>query len=290
MSKVTDALRLTEGANWADRVLAAAPGSVSQADAAAQERAGTERPSWDVAAVRRVAAADGTLDALFLSSNGTAYAGEQYRLARTRIAQRLGKPFVLVVSSPGVGDGKTLTAQNLAVALALKGQERTLLLDGDLRKGAVHQRLRISSRPGLAEVLSGDCRLEQALLRFEKPAQLYVLPAGEPKSNPSELLSSSVWQDLAKTLRCYFDYVIVDSPPVSVLADFDLIAAACDGVVLVVRPNHTDRSLCSAALHKVRSKLTGVLINAAEEWILWKRGPRRYYDYYRRRQANDDAG
>lgn len=277
MSKITDALKRTDGVDWADRVLA--PSGLPQEDP--RERHPGEPFPWNAEAVRTAGSAGDLLDSLFVSSNGTAYAGEQYRIARTRIVQRLSKPFVLVISSPGVGDGKTLTAQNLAVALALRGEERTLLLDGDLRKGAVHGRLGIAPQPGLAEVLLGACGWEQAMVRLEKPPQMYVLPAGEPKRNPSELLSLSGWPELAGKLRKHFDYVIVDSPPVSLLADFDLIAAVCDGVVLVVRPNHTDRSLCQAAFHKVRPKLTGVLINAAEEWFLWKKGPRRYYDHYR---------
>ena len=79
-----------------------------------------------------------------------------------------------------------------------------------------------------------------------------------------------------------FAHVIVDSPPIELVADFDLIAAVCDGVALVVRPDHTDRSLCLAAIQKLKPKLTGVLVNAARDWFLWKKSS--YHNYYHYRQ------
>jgi capsular exopolysaccharide synthesis family protein len=233
-----------------------------------------------VPAVERVLPARIADAAALLGTSGKrSYTAEQYRIVRTKIAQLLASPFRLVVTSPSIGDGKTVTAINLSVALALKGEGRTLLVDADLRRPAVHRRLGIPQSAGLADVLEGTCRVEEAMCRVEQLPALYVLPSGEPRGNPTELFDSSRWHALADTLRGRFAHVIVDCPPVELVADYDLIAAACDRVVLVVRPDHTDRALCMAAVAKVRPKLAGVLINAVEEWFLWRKSARQY-SYY----------
>jgi capsular exopolysaccharide synthesis family protein len=204
---------------------------------------------------------------------------EQYRIARTKIVQRLSRPFVLVVSSPSVGDGKTFTALNLAISLALNGEGRTLLIDADLRHPSVHRLIGAPIEPGVAEVLSGACALQDALFRIEQVPSFYVLPGGSAGSNSADLLATSGWRALSTAVRSHFSHVIVDSPPIDIVADYDLIAAAGDAVLLVIRPDHTDRACCAASFTKVRPKLIGVLINAAAKWLLW-RTPAHNYRYY----------
>jgi capsular exopolysaccharide synthesis family protein len=234
----------------------------------------------------RIAAAS----AILCPTDGLSYAAEQYRIVRTKLVQALHKPFRLVITSPGAGDGKTITALNMAAAMALKGEGRTLLIDGDLRGARVHRLLEVPISPGLAEVLEGTCRLEKAMFAVEQLPNLHVLPAGKPESNPTELLDSSRWRALAEKAQQLFAHVIVDSPPVELVADFDLIAAVCDGVALVVRPDHTDRSLCLAAIKKLGPKLTGVLINAAPDWFLWKKSAyHRYYHYHQEHKKGEQA-
>jgi capsular exopolysaccharide synthesis family protein len=204
---------------------------------------------------------------------------EQYRIIRTRIFHQLPGSSITVIASPGMGDGKTVTAVNLAAALAHKSEDKVILIDADLRLSKVHERLGIPKTPGLAEVLSGACTLEEAMLRVEQLPNFYVLPAGQAEANPTELLDSSNWRALLARLREEFRRTIVDSPPVEAVADYDLIAASCDGVVLVVRPDHTSRPLLARALTKVKGKLIGVLINDVEDWFLWKRGSPSYHYY-----------
>jgi capsular exopolysaccharide synthesis family protein len=206
-------------------------------------------------------------------------ASEQYRVIRTRIFHQVQGASVTVVSSPGMGDGKTVTALNLAAALALKSEDKVILVDADLRLSKVHERLGIPASPGLAEVLAGSCTLEDALIRVEQLPNFFLLPAGEAESNPSELLDSSRWPALVRKLRSEYQRTIVDSPPVEAVADYDLIASVCDGLVLVVRPNHTSRTALNGALAKVKGKLTGVLINGAEDWFLWRTKSSDYYYY-----------
>jgi capsular exopolysaccharide synthesis family protein len=187
---------------------------------------------------------------------------------------------MIVVSSPTTGDGKTITAINLAGALAQRSDEQILLLDADFRRAMVHVCLGLPQEPGLAEVLAGEAEFEDTVYRVEQLPNLYILPAGTAGERPSELLDSSSWRTFGERIRDQFHRVVVDCPPVEAVADYDLITAVCDGVVLVVRPDHTDRKLCMGALKTVGQKLIGVLINDAIEWFLWKRQRSHYY-YYR---------
>jgi Mrp family chromosome partitioning ATPase len=125
-------------------------------------------------------------------------AGEQYRTVRTNLLQNPDAPRVLVVSSCGSGDGKTLSAVNTAGALAIKGETTVLLVDADLRNPSLAPALGLPPDPGLADVLHGDCKLEDAIVETAQFPNLYVLPAGKARRNPAELLDSA---RLASTLR-----------------------------------------------------------------------------------------
>jgi capsular exopolysaccharide synthesis family protein len=208
-------------------------------------------------------------------------AGEQYRAVRTNLLQNPDAPRVLVVSSCGSGDGKTLSAVNTAGALAIKGETTVLLVDADLRKPSLARTLGLPEEPGLADVLNGDCQLEDAIMRTTQFPNLYVLPAGKARRNPAELLDSARWHQLCAVVKDSFRFVLIDTPPVAAVTDYDLVQAVADGVIFVVRPDHSDRNLCLAALQKASAtgKLTGVLINCAENWFLYKRYGRYPYPY-----------
>lgn len=239
----------------------------------------------DVGAVPAPPAGDAGWLPLLADGCDLKYAAEQYRIVRTRLVQKLGERFRVVVTSPGIGDGKTVNAINLAASLAMKSEGRTLLIDADLRRANVHRWLELPQSPGLADVLAGTCAAQDAIVPVEGLAGLLVMPAGQARENPTELLDSSRWRSLAELVRQKFPQVILDCPPVEVVADYDLIASVCEGVVLVVRPDHTDRPSCLAALGKLRPKLTGVLINESREWFLWKKGAQGSY-YYSRKYTN----
>lgn len=209
-----------------------------------------------------------------------AYSAEQYRMVRTKILPVLKPPFRLLVTSPGMGDGKTVTAVNLAVAMALRSEEPTLLIDADLRRSTVHRLLQVGGDPGLAGILSGRSGLEDAIFTVEGLPGLSILPAGKPQGSPTELLDCARWRTLMDMLTALFAQIIVDTPPVEVVADYDLVEAACDGVLLVVRPDHTSRPLCIKAVERLRPKLTGVIVNAAPVWFLWRKPARYGYYYY----------
>ena len=109
---------------------------------------------------------------------------------------------------------------------------------------------------------------------------LFVLSAGAAVDNPVELLDSAAWQGLCVKLRGLFRYVILDSPPVGAVADYDLIQAVCDGVIVVVRPDHTDRRLCQKALDNIpKAKFLGVLLNCVPDWKPGRHAGADYYYY-----------
>lgn len=198
-------------------------------------------------------------------------AAEQYRLIRTRILQHPGRPRSIAVTSPGEGDGKTTTSINIAACLALKSDTSVLLVEADLRRPALVKYLGLSGKPGLVDVVEGKCSLAQAIIRVEQIPNLYVLPAGEVRRNPSELLDSAGWRELLSKLQVMFHYTIFDTPPAGSVADFALLQASVNGVVLVARPDQTSRSALTHSLGLIsRSLLIGTVLNATSNWFMYR--------------------
>jgi receptor protein-tyrosine kinase len=198
-------------------------------------------------------------------------AAEQYRIARTKIVHHPRRPKTIAVTSPSTGDGKTITAINIAGALSLKAASKILLMDVDFRRSSVYGLLGLQKSPGLAEVLSGECALEEAVIEAQEYPNLNILVSGEAKANPSELLESPRWHALCDAIRTQYEYVILDTPPMGAVADCDLIQLAADGILMVLRPEHTQRSNCMRALGSIsKEQLIGVLLNCTKSWPLGK--------------------
>jgi capsular exopolysaccharide synthesis family protein len=216
---------------------------------------------------------------LFPFDQKNSRAGEQYRIVRTKILQHLLQPKILVVSSATPGDGKTINSLNLAGVLALKPDLKVLFLEADFHRGGVSSMLGLPKSPGLSELLKGTCTLEDALIQVEQMPNLFVMVAGESGAASAELLDSPQWRALNQSFRKQFSMIVIDSPPVGILADFDLLQAVADGVIFIVRPDHTNRSLCLKAFDIVpEQKLMGIIVNAAEDWFL-SRSEQSYYGY-----------
>jgi capsular exopolysaccharide synthesis family protein len=208
-------------------------------------------------------------------------AAEQYRIVRTKITQHPLQPRSIVVSSASSGDGKTVTAINLAAVLALKQDFQVLLIDADLRRREVSKVLGIPEQPGLTSVLKGECPLDDALIHLQQFPNLFILPGGVTDRNPAELLASPRWREVMLETRQRFHYVVVDATPMTAVADFDLVQVACDGIVLVVRPDHTDRKTFTKVLETVpKDKLIGTVLNCVEDWFLYKTQNYGYYKGY----------
>ncbi len=205
-------------------------------------------------------------------------ATDQYRILRTKITQHPTQPRFILVSSPASGDGKSVSAVNIASVLSLNSDAKVLLVDADFRRSTIHTHLGLPVAPGLAEVLAGVCGVHQAVINAKELPNLYVLPAGNSPSSPAELLAGAKWPALCSWLRTSFRHVIVDSPPVEAVADYALIQAACDGVILVIRSDHTKRRRYQEALRAVpKAKFLGVLLNCVPAWSLKRYTHAEYY-------------
>ena len=206
-------------------------------------------------------------------------AAEQYRIIRTKITHHRNRPRILTITSGGVGDGKTVSAINIAGALALKEGFSVLLADIDFRRSSLSAKLGIDSSPGLANVLRGVSALQEAVVRLEQLPNLYVLPIGEEASDATELLESDRYLFVRAQFARLFDYTIIDGPPAHVVADSELLEATSDGVIVIVRPDHTNRSRCLDILGSMpKEKLIGVVVNSVSDWFLL-RSLGHYYAY-----------
>jgi len=249
--------------------------------------AGVERPAEVMVSpgarrttVRIVPLRISALDPVLPFDNGNPAAAEEYRIIRTKILNYATKPRLIVVSSPTSGDGKTVTSINIAASLALKDEARVLLIDADLRRPRVAGMLGIPSAPGLADVLRGKSLLDDAVIRAEQLPNLSILPAGLVAGNPAELFDSQPWRALIEEVRARFTHVIIDTTPLGVVADYELTQSASDGVIVVLRPDHTLRVECRRALGVVPSdKLIGVVLNCVADWWLWRHHSYAYYQY-----------
>ena len=190
-------------------------------------------------------------------------AAEQYRSLRTRIKRAENGRAIrtIVITSPAKGDGKSLTAANLALTMAQEFQQRVLLIDGDLRRPTVHQLFGVNDGPGLADVLMGLADIDQALVSIPEH-HLTVLPAGVPPGHPAELLGSAAMRRTLDTLRTRFDRILIDMPPVAPLADLHVVAPVADGILMIVRAGVTPKPAIEQALAGLdMTKVLGLVLN-----------------------------
>jgi capsular exopolysaccharide synthesis family protein len=188
---------------------------------------------------------------------------EQYRAIRTRLAHREEHvPLrTLMITSPGQGDGKSVTSGNLALTMAQEIQRNIVLIDADLRSPAVHSLFGVVGTPGLAEVLAGTATLDEALI-YLPDFRLTILPAGAAPQFPTELLGSNAMRRVIDALRARFDRLLLDVPAVTPLADVGTLAPLADGVVMVVRAGVTQRPALDEALAGFdQNQVVGIVLN-----------------------------
>ena len=194
-------------------------------------------------------------------------AAEQYRTLYYRLERmRELRPMKLVAFTSSVaGEGKTVTAVNLALTAARANREkRILLIDADLRRSQVASVLGIRGKPGLTEVLEGEEPLQDAIRRFQSTS-LMVMPAGGTPEEPTQVLASSRMKMLLKRLRDAFDEVYVDLPPTLPFADSAILGMQTDGVVMVIRANHTSQRLVNQAMESMQgAPIVGCVLNGAD--------------------------
>jgi protein-tyrosine kinase len=204
------------------------------------------------------------LHPVLAAAAGSGTVAEQYRALRTRIVQADHRASsVILVTSPGRGEGKSVTAANLALAMAQEYQRRSCIIDADLRAPEISRLFGIPQGPGLSDVLLGAATLEEALVTVEEH-QVTVLPAGRVTAHPAELLGTTAMRRTLETLRTQFDRVVIDTPSAAPLADVGILTPLVDSVVLVVRAGITPTPAIHDALAAIdRSKLLGIVLNEA---------------------------
>ncbi|MGH9488630.1 MAG: CpsD/CapB family tyrosine-protein kinase [Terriglobales bacterium] len=167
----------------------------------------------------------------------------------------------LLVTSAAPGEGKSISAANLALTLARPGNERVLLLEGDLHRPALLGRMGVHHDTGLADWLEQRAPLAACLARWPQ-LPLWVLPAARSRSLPLELLQACAPGEILRPLEPLFDWIVVDAPPLLPMADACHWACAADGVLLVVRVHRTRRSDLEQAMRQLeRETWLGVILN-----------------------------
>jgi capsular exopolysaccharide synthesis family protein len=229
-----------------------------------------------------------------LMSNGVpANFSEAFRAIRTHVlfssAQEGSR--TVVVTSSGPGEGKTLVATNLAVALA-QASQRVLLVDADMRKPRVHLVFDRQQEPGLSNVLVGNARPSESVWNSLVPG-LWVMPAGMIPPNPAELLGSKRFKDFVTTLGQHFDWVVIDTPPVMAVTDSCIVAHAAQDVVFVLGAEMTSRHTAQRAIEQLqnaKAKFVGAILNRVDlkhqGYYYSQYYKREYADYYVRNAAS----
>ena len=244
----------------------AVPMTATQAAAAAYtERIAAASATAPEVPVGRVSHSVNLAPTLVTALAPDAVAAEQYRALRTRVLHAdNGVPLhILLVTSPGRGEGKSVTAANLALAMAQEYQQRICIVDANLRHPQLHRLFDIAEAPGLTDVLLGRASLEDALVAVEEH-HITVLPAGDPAQHPAELLGTVTMRRALDTLRSQFDRVIIDAPAAAPLADIGILTPLVDSVMLVVRAGVTSKPAIGDAIAAIdQGKLLGVVLNEA---------------------------
>ena len=192
---------------------------------------------------------------------------EAYKTARTNTIFSVSGSMenyckVIAVTSAGPGEGKTTTTINLAITFAQTGA-RVLIIDGDLRKPRVHQYLGVVKTDGLSTVLSNQKTFDEVVYKNIREG-LDLLASGSIPPNPAELLSSDAMGEILKDLKLRYDYIFLDTPPVTVVTDAAALSKFTDGLILIVRQDYTAHENIEQALNLLKiadAKVLGFFVN-----------------------------
>lgn len=217
---------------------------------------------------------------------GDSAASEAFHLLGVRLRHlRRQRPLKKVlVTSTIPQEGKSMVAANLACTLALRTQQKVLLLEGDIRRPTQSKIFGIASKSGICNWLNGERSLVNCMYRLDGPG-IWILPAGEATGNSLELLQSGRLLPMMEQLTNWFDWVVIDSPPILPLADTSVWTNMADGILLVARQGTTQKRQLQRGLEAVGTqRLIGALLNSAKSVA--------HLDYYYRpdnRLPTDDA-
>ena len=190
---------------------------------------------------------------------------EQFKALRAKFEYQVDmhKYKVVAVTSSIAEEGKTTICANLAANLASIGRKKVLLIDADLRKCELAPYLKISSKPGLTEILRGSASLENGI--HKSTGELYVIPGGERITDASDLLAGDKFRSLLKEMRSRFDFVLLDTPPILPVADTMSLRDQIDGFILIFRMGFTPHVMLRQIVDEIeKEKILGVVLNQVE--------------------------
>jgi len=202
---------------------------------------------------------------LISHSNPKSPISEAFRVLRTNI-QFLSfdkKLKTILITSSGMGEGKTTVISNLAITMAQTGS-KVLLIDGDLRKPKIHQLFSFSNSKGLTNLLISRHGYDKDFIQNSGIDNLDILVSGPIPPNPSELLGSSVMKDFLLGLKDYYDIILIDTPPVGTVTDAAVLSTITDGVILLISSGNIQIKAAQRAkelLLKVNANIIGVALN-----------------------------
>jgi capsular exopolysaccharide synthesis family protein len=200
---------------------------------------------------------------------------EKFRFLAVRLRHlRQSRPLKkILITSSIPQEGKSTVAANLACTLAQRKPQKTLLLEGDLRRPNIASQFGLAKLPGLCEWLSGE---SQSINIYRLGSLgVWILPAGSTPQNPLELMQSGKLSPLMEQLEAWFDWIVIDSPPVLPLADTSLWSRLADGILMVTRKGTTEKQQLQRGLEAIdKSKLLGALVNSSANAA--------HSDYYQR--------
>ncbi len=223
---------------------------------------------------------------LVASSDDGSPASEAFHLLGVRLRHlRRTRPMKkLLITSTVPQEGKSMVAANLACTLALRTQQKVLLLEGDVRRPTQSKIFGLPERSGVCEWLGGSGSLLKNMYRLDGPG-IWILPAGFATGNSLELLQSGRAIPMMEQLTNWFDWVVIDSPPILPLADTSVWTNLADGILLVARQGVTHKRQLKRGLEALGTqKLLGALLNSASGVELAD-----YYYRSKNRLLNDDA-
>ena len=206
---------------------------------------------------------------------------EAMRGVRLNVIHEYGpaQPLLVTITSPGPGDGKSFLSANLALAFA-EGGHRTLLIDGDARRGQQHRRFKTSRQPGLVDLLMGQATTEQIVQTTAYP-RLHLIGCGTRTQRAPEVLGSPAMGNLIEQLRPEFDVIIIDSPPLTAGVDPFVLATVTGALLVVLRTGHSNREIAGAKLEvldRLPIRLLGAVLNDVPKGAAY--GYYAYYSYY----------
>ena len=210
----------------------------------------------------------------------SSYATELRRIYSNLKSLAIGENKSVLVTSAVIGEGKSITSSYLAITAANLTQQKVVLVDFDLRRPRIHEYFNVGSRPGVIDVITGNAKVK-SVARETSISNLKVISSGMSQQGAGELIDQADLTTMIEELKFYFDFIVIDSPPVIPVSDPLLIADKVDGVLMVIKAGTTQREVVKRAVNLLDNasiKMFGAILNDYEE-VLPYYYSEKYYGY-----------